>query len=339
MISERNIAVVILNWNGKDFLAKFLPSVIENNNNLYHIYVIDNGSTDKSIELLKSTFPEVRLVLLDQNLGFAGGYNEGLKQINEEYYVLLNSDVEVKHAWIEPLLNLCKSNSNIVACQPKILAHDDKNSFEYAGAAGGYMDHLGYPFCRGRIFGQLEKDQLQYEKAQSIFWASGCALFIEKDIFWRVNGLDIDLFAHQEEIDLCWRIQNLGYEIWVEPKSIVYHLGGGTLNQGSPNKDYLNFRNNLIIILKNHPYAYKVLSKRVFLDLLAMLKLIVDGKSKNAFAILRAYKDFISSIGHTLSKRRLSTLPKSLLSTMYPKSIVFQFYAKRIKKFKDLNWL
>lgn len=337
-MSQKNpkISVVILNWNGKKFLEQFLPNVLTTSYKNFELIIIDNGSSDESVPFLKDFYPSIRLIELPKNLGFAGGYNEGLKQIDTDYYVLLNSDVEITSDWLQPMLKRIEENKKIVALQPKILAYHKKSHFEYAGASGGFIDKLGYPFCRGRIFNSLEEDKGQYQEAIPIFWATGCALFIDAKKYWEVGGLDTDLFAHQEEIDLCWRLQNKGYQIWIEPQSIVYHVGGGTLNQGSPGKDYLNFRNNLIIILKNHPKPFSTLIIRLLLDALAFIRMCTQLKIANAWAIVRAYKDFILSIKTTLTKRKKNPIPSSYLKCIYTKSIVHKFFLMRIKTFKDL---
>ena len=238
------LAIIILNWNGKSWLEKFLPTVLKYSQNA-EIFVIDNASTDNSVLFLNENFPEVKIVINEKNFGFAGGYNEGLKHVNAEFYCLLNSDVEVTENWTQPILKLFKKDEKIAAIQPKILSYHDKEKFEFAGAAGGLIDNLGYPYCRGRIFENLEIDNGQYNDETEIFWASGCALFIRSKDFWEQNGFDERFFAHQEEIDLCWRLKNSGKKIFYTYKSTVYHVGGGTLHKQNPQKTYLNFRNNL----------------------------------------------------------------------------------------------
>ncbi len=229
MLSSK-VAVVILNWNGKSFLEKFLPIVIKYSSSA-QIIVADNQSSDDSVSFLKQHFPEVRIIINPSNDGFSTGYNLALKQVEAEYYVLLNSDVEVTEKWIEPIMDLMDSNKQIAACQPKILDYNHKTTFEYAGAAGGFMDKYGYPFCRGRIFNSLEEDKGQYNNSTEVFWATGACMFVRAEAFWKVGGFDDDYFAHMEEIDVCWRMKNIGYQIYVEPKSLVYHVGGGTLNK------------------------------------------------------------------------------------------------------------
>ena len=250
------VAVVILNWNGKSFLEKFLPSVFACNSSYAEIIVADNASTDDSVSFLKSKYPQIKIIQNSSNGGFAKGYNDALKLVEAEYYVLLNSDVEVTPNWIDSVIQLMDTDKSIAACQPKIRAFDDKKSFEYAGAGGGFIDKYGYPFCRGRILDTLEEDKGQYNDVREVFWATGACLFVRSECYHKVNGFDEDFFAHMEEIDLCWRLKNLGYKIMYSPNSTVFHVGGGTLNKTSPKKTYLNFRNNLILLCKNHPPKY-----------------------------------------------------------------------------------
>ncbi|MDF1675256.1 MAG: glycosyltransferase family 2 protein, partial [Vicingaceae bacterium] len=245
-MSLNSVAVVILNWNGKHFLEKFLPSLIEHTS-FAELIVADNCSTDDSLSFLKENFPQIRIITLAENYGFAKGYNEALKQVNSDVYVLLNSDVEVTENWLQPCLEILKKDNDMAACQPKIKAFHQKTYFEYAGAAGGFIDKYGYPFCRGRIFETLEEDNNQYDEEIEIFWATGACLVIRADIYHELNGLDSFFFAHMEEIDLCWRIQNRGKKIKYVPQSTVFHVGGGTLHKSKPQKTFLNFRNNLIM--------------------------------------------------------------------------------------------
>lgn len=247
------LAIVILSWNGKNWLEKFLPKVILYSQNA-EVYVVDNGSTDNSVEFLNLNFPTVKIVQNKENFGFAGGYNEGLKKIDAEIYCLLNSDVEVTENWLQPVLNLFEKDKNIAAVQPKILDYNKRNYFEFAGAAGGFIDNLGYPYCRGRVFEKTEEDKGQYDDETEIFWASGCCFFIRSKDFWEQKGFDERFFAHQEEIDLCWRLINSGKKIFYTAKSTVYHVGGGTLSKQSAEKTYLNIRNNLSMLLKNLPF-------------------------------------------------------------------------------------
>ena len=254
ILIDLKVAIAILNWNGKNWLEKFLPSVISHSENT-DIYIIDNASTDDSVAFLKLNFPQVKIIQNTENHGFAGGYNEGLKKIKADIYCLLNSDVEVTENWLNPVVDLFQKDLNISAVQPKILDFNRKNFFEFAGAAGGFIDNLGYPYCRGRIFDEIEEDKGQYDDETEIFWASGCCLFIRSEDFWAENGFDERFFAHQEEIDLCWRLKNSGKKIFYTGKSTVYHVGGGTLNKQSAQKTFLNMRNNLTMLVKNLPVS------------------------------------------------------------------------------------
>jgi len=295
---NKRIAVVILNWNGKNFLEKFLPAVVSYSSDIAEIIVADNDSTDDSVAFLQANFPEVRIVGLDKNYGFAGGYNKALKQIKAEYYLLLNSDVEITENWLQPMLNLLDTDNKIVACQPKIKDFKNKDYFEYAGAAGGFMDRLGYPLCRGRIFDELEKDTGQYNDVVEVFWASGACLFIRSKEYHEFGGLDEFFFAHMEEIDLCWRLKNAGYKIMYCPDSTVYHVGGGTLNKIKPQKTFLNFRNSLLALHKNLPKnkRFIVILQRLLLDGLAGFKFLFSGKPNHAWAIIRAHFSFYGAV-------------------------------------------
>lgn len=341
IISSKKIAVVILNWNGKSFLEKFLPIVIKHSANA-DVIVADNCSNDDSIAYLKQNHPNINIINNPLNEGFAKGYNLALKQIQAEYYVLLNSDVEVTENWLEPVLNLMESDKSIAACQPKILDFKNKELFEYAGASGGFIDKYGYPFCRGRIFNSLETDQHQYDNQEEIFWATGACMFIRAEAFWKVNGFDDDYFAHMEEIDLCWRLKNIGYKIYVEPKSKVYHVGGGTLNKLSPQKTYLNFRNNLITLTKNHASEYLLLKiiYRMKLDGIAAIKFLCEGNGLHFIAVIRAHMGFYKRLKGTLKKRKMMQQLsefKYTTSCIYKKNIVFMHFIKSIKFYSELN--
>jgi len=266
-MSNTKTAVVILNWNGKKFLEKFLPAVIEKSSASADVYVADNCSSDDSVCFLKQKFPQVKIIKNKKNYGFSAGYNQALKQIEAEYFVLLNSDIEVTDNWIEPVINLMESDKTIGACQPKLMSFNDKSLFEYAGAAGGFIDKYGYPFCRGRLFQTIEEDKNQYNDTIEIFWATGACLFVRAEIFKKLGGLDDDFFAHMEEIDICWRMKNAGYKIMYCPNSTVYHVGGGTLHKSNAKKTYLNFRNNLSLLFKNLPNKdfYKIFILRFIL--------------------------------------------------------------------------
>ncbi|MCC6818010.1 MAG: glycosyltransferase family 2 protein [Bacteroidia bacterium] len=331
------VAVVILNFNTREFLERYLPSVIATQYDNLEIVLADNDSQDDSVEFVKKQYPQVTIIQLDKNYGFTGGYNRALKQVKADYYVLLNSDVEVEPNWISPMVELVNSNSEIAAVQPKLLAYHDKNAFEYAGAAGGFIDQFGFPFCRGRIFDSLENDKGQYEDSRQVFWASGAALFIHADTYHQIGGLDEDFFAHMEEIDLCWRLQNAGHQVWVCPKSIVYHVGGGTLQKTNPRKTYYNFRNGLILLLKNLPKG-KILSifmVRIFLDIVAAYRFLFQGKIGDFKAIASAHKDFIFRLGYWKSKRKVVNGNKAYFSAQVLKgSIVFRYFIKKCHQFE-----
>jgi len=329
-------AVVILNYNGKNFLEKYLPSVIRNSLEA-EIVVADNASTDDSVAFIKSHFPHIRLLENIRNEGFAGGYNWALSQIKADFYVLLNSDIEVTPNWIEPVISLMKSDDNIAACQPKIRSVFQKDHFEYAGASGGFIDQWGYPFCRGRIFDVLEKDNGQYDDAREIFWATGACLFVKAEIYHQLGGLDKDFFAHMEEIDFCWRAKNQGYKIMVQPASVVYHVGGGTLPKNSAWKTFLNFRNNFMLLYKNLPSdrLWKVLIIRLFLDGLAGIKFLLQGQVKDVVAIVKAHFYFYSHL-KKLKQKRISLLQKPV-SCIYKGSLVRAHFLKRVKLFSELD--
>jgi len=300
-----NVAVVILNFNGEKLLPQFLPSVLAYSGQA-KIIVVDNCSTDGSVSLLKKSFPQIELILFKKNLGYCGGYNAALAEINSEIVVLLNSDVEVTMDWLQSPLQLLESQSNIVAVQPKILSYHHKNKFEYAGAAGGFIDTMGYPFCRGRIFKTLETDEGQFNDQAEIFWASGACLFIKKEKYVAVGGLDEDFFAHMEEIDLCWRLHRAGYSVYFDGNSTVYHVGGGTLTTGSPRKVYFNFKNGLSLLLKNLPaneLVYKM-PFRIILDWVAALDFLFHGLGGSCLAVLKAHASFFSGLANDLKKRK-----------------------------------
>jgi GT2 family glycosyltransferase len=332
------VAIVILNWNGKSFLEKFLPSVIEYSQGS-KIYIADNASSDDSILFLKDVFPEIHIIQNEINGGFAKGYNDALKKIESPFYLLLNSDVEVTENWLQPLLNALE-NPNIAACQPKIISFHDKNKFEYAGASGGFLDRNLYPFCRGRIFDSIEIDAGQYDAEMEIFWASGACFMVRSDAFHQVGGFDEDFFAHMEEIDLCWRLKNLNYSIKVIPSSKVYHVGGGTLNYTSPKKIFLNFRNNLFLITKNYVgnLFFKVFY-RMILDGVAAFFFLIQGKPKYFLAIFKAHIDYYKNLNLMLKKRKIiqKTIKEYNSKGFYNGSILWAKYFKKISKFKDLN--
>ena len=337
------VAVAILNWNGHELLKKFLPSVVEYSDiNNVSIYVIDNGSTDGSITFLRAYYPTVKIVLLAQNYGFAGGYNKGLEKIKAEYYVLLNSDVEVTKGWLEPMLEVLENNKNIAVCQPKLKSYVNRDEFEYAGAAGGFIDKFGFAFCRGRLFNVFEKDVAQYNTKSDIFWATGACLFIRSEIYFNAGGLDNDFFAHMEEIDLCWRILSRGYKIVYEPKSEVFHLGGATLSKTNPHKTFLNFRNNLFLLYKNLPKHnfYQTIFARLILDGIAAIKFLLSFEFRNFWAVFTAHLQFYLSISKLKSKRENNLLLTTTIlhTTMYNKSIVADFFYRKKKYFSDLHF-
>jgi GT2 family glycosyltransferase len=335
------VAVVILNWNGKRFLEKFLPSVIKYSQTAA-IYIADNASKDDSLDFIQKNFPEVKTIAFSSNLGFCKGYNEALEQIDAEYYVLLNSDVEVTPGWIEPIIDLMDADKEIAACQPKIKSFTERNKFEYAGAAGGYIDKFGYPFCRGRIFNKTENDFGQYDDIEEVFWASGACMFVRSEYYKAVNGLDEDFFAHMEEIDLCWRLKNQGYRIMYCGLSEIYHVGGGTLDKLSPRKTYLNFRNNLILLLKNVNYTNLafLLFIRLILDGIAALKFLFTDSYRHSLAILKAHFSFYLYLFKLLAKRRVveKKFKKERYNELYNGSLVFDHFIRGIDSYKDLNF-
>ncbi len=326
-----------MNYNGKKWLKKFLPTVLQKSKEA-EILVIDNDSSDDSVAFLKQYFPSVSLIINDKNYGFAGGYNEGLKNIEGDYIILLNSDVEITDNWIMPVINLIEQTPQAVAAQPKILAYANKSKFEHAGAAGGMIDRLGYPFCRGRVFHHTEKDIGQFNDNKEVFWATGACLFIKTKVFKEQEGFDAAFFAHMEEIDLCWRIKNAGGKILYCAESKVYHVGGGTLSYMSPFKTYLNFRNSLFMIHKNYDgWLPKIIFIRLVLDGIAGVKFLFGGEFKNILSILKAHFHYYAHI-KTLNKQR-KILPKKSFLTLegvYPKSIVWQFFGLKKDKFSDL---
>ncbi len=332
------VAIVILNWNGKKFLEKFLPSVMASSYQNKEVIVADNASTDDSISFLKAHFPQVRIIINSANEGFAKGYNSALKQVQSDYYVLLNSDVEVTVNWIEPVIELMESDKKIAACQPKLLSYENKNIFEYAGASGGWIDSFGYPFTRGRVFDDCENDNGQYNDASACFWASGAAMFVRAEVYHEMKGLDEYFFAHQEEIDLCWRMQLYGYKVFVQPTSVVYHVGGGTLPKGNKMKVYLNFRNNLILLAKNLPFfsACWKIPFRFFLDAVSAWKGLLSGDTVYMFAIGKAHFHFI----HWLLFIKRST-PKPRISSCsfggwYHGTVIWDYFIKKKKTFSEI---
>jgi GT2 family glycosyltransferase len=336
---EPSVAVVILNWNGLSLLKRFLPSVIETNYSNLQIIVGDNASTDGSVDYIRATFPEIEIIQNDKNYGFAEGYNRVLRQVNANYFVLLNSDVLVPPNWISPVVALMELDPSVAAAQPKIKWYEEQNRFEYAGAAGGFLDRFGFPFCRGRIFDVNEIDSGQYDIPTEIFWASGAALFVKQKCWDEVGGLDPALFAHMEEIDVCWRLKNLGYKIIFCPDSEVYHVGGGTLNAENPFKTYLNFRNNLYILQKNLPIqeAYLIIFIRFWIDFVALLHFVATGKFKHAAAVSKAHFTFLLNLRRTASRRSKQQLPFLRHAGVYHSSIVWSFFMEKTRIFSKLK--
>ena len=332
----KRVAVIILNWNGEKLLREFLPSVVKNtNSDLGRVVVVDNHSTDGSWICLEQEFPDVERVLFEDNFGFAGGYNRAIEMIEAEYVVLLNSDVEVAPGWLEPLVAVLDRDERVAAVQPKILAYRDKKKFEYAGAAGGYIDYLGFPFCRGRVMDTTEQDDGQYDDEVDVFWATGASLCIRRDVYRATGGLDEAFFAHMEEIDLCWRLKNGGYTLKVVPSSVVYHLGGGSLPMNHPRKLFLNYRNNLLMLHKNlcAKQRKKIFFARVLLDTMAGGLFLLKGQWSNTRSVIRAYKAF-------REMRKVYPVPERSmsLSGIYPRSIVLDYFLRGKKKFSDLNF-
>lgn len=330
------IAIVILNWNGKQLLEKFLPTVVKQSQlSTVEIYVADNASTDDSIHFIKQNYPSVKIVQNKENGGFAKGYNDALQFIDADIYGLINSDIEVTENWLDPIISTFEKEPTTAIIQPKILDYKNKDFFEYAGAAGGFIDKYGYPFCRGRIFSELEKDNQQFNDIKEIFWASGACFFIRTTIFKNLNGFDEDYFAHQEEIDLCWRAQNLNHTIKYVGTSTVYHVGGATLKEESPKKTFLNFRNSLFSLVKNLPKKdlFGIIFMRLVLDGIAGLKFLFEFRPKHILAILKAHISFYKQLSKMLAKRGNHKKRKDYFTV---KSIVWQHFILGKKKYKDL---
>lgn len=328
------VAVVILNWNGKELLEKFLPSVVQFSKEAT-VYVADNASSDNSVLYVSEKFPTVKIIQNSVNGGYAKGYNDALRNLTEDIFVLLNSDVEVTENWLKPIISEFRNNAEIVAAQPKILDYKNKDYFEYAGAAGGFIDKYGYPFCRGRIFNTLEKDEGQYNDISEIFWASGACLFVKTNAFWEVGGLDEDYFAHQEEIDLCWRLKSNGGKIIYVGASKVYHVGGATLAALNPKKTFYNFRNSLLNLLKNvkGSLAIRTILVRMILDGIAAIQFLLQGKPRHFLAVAKAHLSFYILMPKFIKKRKEFS---SKIEYFEIKSIVFQYFIKNNKFFKEL---
>jgi GT2 family glycosyltransferase len=327
------IAVAILNWNGLELLQTFLPSVVMHSKDA-NVYVIDNNSSDKSIEYISENYPKVKIIKNESNSGYAGGYNQGLKKLNEDIFILLNNDVEVTKDWLVPIRKIFETEPQVAVVQPKLLDYKNKAYFEYAGAAGGFLDRFGYPYCRGRIFDTVEKDIGQYDEDSNIFWASGASLAIRKDVFYKVGALDENYFAHQEEIDLCWRVLNSGFLVKYAKDSVVYHKGGSTLSAYNPQKTFLNFRNSLYNLIKNvkPPVSFLLVFIRLILDGVAGLKFLISGQFRHFFAILKAHVSFYVNFGAVFKKRS-----KDFKIRKYSNinSIVFQYYILKQKVYRS----
>ena len=333
------IAVVILNWNGRKMLERFLPSVVEHSAPA-EVVIADNGSTDDSLAFLSTHYPNLRVIAFDCNYGFAEGYNRALAQIEADYYVLLNDDVEVTPHWVEPVVAMMESDERVAVAQPKLLMYDQRDTFEYAGAAGGYIDRYGYPFCRGRMFDKVERDEGQYEEACDLFWASGAAMFVKSAVWKKLGGLDGDFFAHMEEIDFCWRVKNAGYRVRYCPEATVYHVGGGTLPKSSPRKTYLNFRNNRALLYKNLPKERLVwtLTVRWVLDLVAALSFLLKGNWKEFRAVLKAHRSF-RKWKRLLKLRRNAIGEHREVDCVYPRLLLIDYHLFRKHKYSDLKWI
>ncbi|MBI2259522.1 MAG: glycosyltransferase [Flavobacteriia bacterium] len=333
-----NLSIVILNWNGKHFLKEYLPKLIQYSSGV-PIYVADNASNDGSVEFIKEYFTDVKCILLDKNYGFAQGYNEALKEINSRYYLLINSDIEVSPSWIDPLLKIMENNE-IACCQPKILSISNKKRFEHAGASGGFLDRNFFPFCRGRILHITEEDNGQYDSKKEIFWASGACLMIQSELFHKVGGFDAHFFAHMEEIDLCWRLKLLGYKIYVEPTSVVYHVGGGTLKYMSPFKTYLNFRNSLFMITKNYSgNLFLKIFYRMILDGMASMLFLFQGNFSHFNSVLKAHFSFYKHLPYLLNQRKeiQKNIQQFNPTGLYKSSILWAFYFRKINSYMKLN--
>ena len=340
-LHKKKVAVVVISYNGSDLLKKFLPPILNTKYDDFEVYVIDNASTDDTASLLKSHFPSVKVVTIPVNKGFTNGYVEGLKQIDHEYFVLVSADIEVTENWIKPIINLMESDKSIAACQPKVKSYDKKSQFEYSGSAGGFIDTLGYPFCRGRMFFTMEEDTGQYDDTRETFWATGGCLFVRAELYNKAGGLDNDYFAHMEEIDLCWRLKNMGYKIMVCPESVVYHVGGHIISYGSSGKVYRNFRNSLITNLKNMALGELVwkIPARICLDLVYQAKSLISGNYIECIYISKAHLHFIIYFPKWWAKRKevqmLLNNPNKF--GVFKGSIVYQYFIKSVKKFSDLK--
>ena len=336
-MEKTKVAVVILNWNGKDFLERFIPFVLNSLPGYAELIVADNNSSDDSVPFLKQHYPGLRIIQNAGNYGFAKGYNEALKQVDAGYYVLLNSDIEVVPGWIEPVIEMMEEDKTVAVAQPKILSYYERKKFEYAGAAGGFIDKYGYPFCRGRIFETIEYDEGQYDDNREIFWATGAAMFVRADVYHRLGGLDERFFAHQEEIDFCWRVRQEGYKVMYNARSVVFHIGGGTLPKRSSRKTYLNIRNNLTMLLKNLPrkQLLPVILTRLVLDGVAAVKFAAGSGFGEIVAILKAHRDFYRLVPQLLKERKQKEIKK--VPCIYQKLLVWEYYVKKKHTFTQLR--
>lgn len=330
------LAVVILNYNGEHFLRQFLPSFLSHSDN-HPIYVVDNASTDNSVNILKSEFQNVRLITLEDNSGYAGGYNQAIKKIEAEYIALVNSDIETTPNWLAPLISYLDQTPHCAAVQPKIKSYHNKQNFEYAGGSGGYLDSLGYPFCRGRVFDFEEEDQGQYDEIAELFWTSGACFVVRRAEFLHIGGFDTDYFAHMEEIDLCWRLKRKEWSLYSIPESTVYHVGGGTLSATNPRKTYLNFRNGLSLLVKNLPLIqfWKILI-RIGLDWIAVLKFVGEGNGRHALSVVKAHFHFIGNFTRDFRKRQGSFPDLFQSQSKYTPSIVWKRYILGLRKFSEI---
>jgi len=336
------VSIVILNWNGRQYLEKFLPALIRHTTHPgAEIVVADNGSEDDSLAFMIREYPAIRVIKLEKNYGFSGGYNRAIKQIDARYMLLLNSDIEVTEGWLEPMLELMEGDETVGACTPRFLDLKRRSHFEYAGAAGGFIDRFGYPFCRGRIFDCLEEDMGQYDDDTDLFWGSGACLMIRADLYRDSGGLDEQFFAHMEEIDLCWRIQHMGYRIRFISASAVYHVGGATLQRGNPFKTFLNYRNNLLMLYKNLPARSrgKTVFFRMVLDGISAVRFLIRGDLKDFWAVFRAHLAYygMKSSYKGINHRNKSNENNVIVAGIYPGSIVVDFFLKKRRKFSDLN--
>lgn len=340
-MSKPHVAVVIIHWNRRQLLEKFFPALMQSTYSNLTVVLADNNSDDGSVEWVKQHYPNVQIVVNDGNYGYAGGYNRALPYVQADYYVLLNNDIEVTPNWIEPVIEAMEQDERIAAAQPKMLDYNNSNQFEYAGASGGYLDKLGYAFCRGRMFEELETDVKQYDDVQQVFWATGACMFVRAAVFHKLGGFDEHFFAHMEEIDLCWRMQLHGYRLLVVPQSVVYHVGGGTLNKQSSHKTYLNFRNNLIMLTKNLPVSTLLwlIPVRSTLDLLSSIFFLLNGLPRYSGAVHKAHAHYFFNFGKwwKLRKQNQEFLPFQQLHGVYQGSIVADHFLKKVKRYSELK--